>query len=239
MPSASAGGASQPPLKSLAGTKQSETRKAQTDQLLPLHEKHRGSTSTNVACSPEARRDSPPLSIPSGRENGAAAVPMADRPTPATAVHHKPRADRFEDGASGQRRSVFPAGQRTRCGGGGTTRARLEWGVYARAQIGLAQTDSWFYVPLLLEALGVPHHTHAGFERPERWGTFVDRYRNVLSNAGVSAKSVVTKAGTYIHARVQERLMELDPVAAQYIGMWILDLRNAGASSVVPPLPEI
>lgn len=115
----------------------------------------------------------------------------------------------------------------------------MEWEVYVRTQIARCKTDSWLFVPLLLEALGVPHRRHDGFERPERWSVFVDRYRNALREARISAGSVVVNEGAYIDAHEQERLMDLDRIAADHIGMWIVKVRWGGARSVVPPLPEI
>lgn len=87
------------------------------------------------------------------------------------------------------------------------------------------------------------HPCHDGFERPERWSVFVDRYRDVLREKKVSADRVIVwqEEGTYlyIHSHVQERLMALDPTAAYHIGMWIVEVRCGRAWSVVPPLPKI
>lgn len=63
--------------------------------------------------------------------------------------------------------------------------------------------------------------SHDGFERPEKWSVFVDWYREVLRTARISADSVVVDDGTYIDAHEQVRLMDLNRIAANYIGMWI------------------
>lgn len=129
---------------------------------------------------------------------------------------------------------MIPVGPRTRSGGGGQALEgeRLEWGVYVRTQIKRFETDSWFCVPLLLGALGVPHRSHGGFEGPERWSIFVDRHMKVLRTAGISAYGVVAQKGACVYPHEQVRLIGLESVVANHIGMWLVKVRWGGRSTV-------
>lgn len=113
------------------------------------------------------------------------------------------------------------------------------WEAYVQREVQRIETDSWFFVPLLLEALGVSRgRSLYNFEHPEGWGAYVDRYRNVLVEHGVSVEHVVVKNGTYITASSQEDLMGLDPVATAYIAEWIINVRQSGGVTI-PPLPSL
>eukprot|EP00904_Undaria_pinnatifida_P003806 jgi/Undpi1/13426/HiC_scaffold_8.g03085.m1 len=186
----------------------------------------------NVACSMVGGRDAPLRSekksrMESGAPAPAAAVPLdpsvarGTRSNRPTAVSRDKLSGRSEAGVSGRRR-IYEATQRVRSreGAQAQTQAQAcargpeEWEVYARRQVKKADSDSWFCVPLLLEALGAPNPAHSGFKRPETWRAFVERYRVILGDEGVSTADVVVKKGTYIEGNMQEYLMGLDRVSA-------------------------
>ena len=113
----------------------------------------------------------------------------------------------------------------------------LTWEGYVSQQLGLANTYSWFYVPLLFDALGVPRHQR--FHLPDRWNQWVSHYKTLLRANNITAEGTVIHK--YIEIQRQEVIMALDQQTQQAIRMWIIGLRNNRREGVpgVLPLPDI
>lgn len=120
--------------------------------------------------------------------------------------------------------------QSGRRGAGGT--AMVTWELYALQAIAASSTNSWFYVPLLLEALGRPA-TAFRFQRPPLWDTYVERYRGRFAH--LNPADYVTPAGNYIVSGIQDMLMSHDDLGLFIFG-WIQQLR---ISNSVVDLPSV
>ena len=100
--------------------------------------------------------------------------------------------------------------------------------------ISRATTDSWFYVPLLLDAFGVQHDLT--FVRPLRGENNVQCYRVMFAQRNIVREYYVSDSTTYLNRETQTTLMNYIDQAAQFIGFWIVRLRNT--RNAAEPLPD-
>lgn len=110
------------------------------------------------------------------------------------------------------------------------------WEAYALSEIERAQTNSWFYVPLLLDAFDVQRAVM--FLRPLHWDVFVECYRVKFADNNIRRRSYITSRNntTYISRHKQTFLLNLHQQAGQFIVHWINAFRNTRDASV--PLPD-
>ena len=98
------------------------------------------------------------------------------------------------------------------------------WEDYALYEISRATTDSWFYVPLLLDAFGVQRNMT--FLRPPRWGNYVQCYRVTFAQQNIVREHYVSDSTTYLNTETQTTLMNYNYEAGQFIRFWIARLQN-------------
>lgn len=63
--------------------------------------------------------------------------------------------------------------------------------------IGFDPTGSLFYGPLLLDASGMPGPYISSLQLPQRWGQYVDRYRLIFEQQGITPEKNITSDGQY------------------------------------------
>ena len=97
----------------------------------------------------------------------------------------------------------------------------LPWEGYALYEISRATTDSWFYVPLLLDA-----QRDLTFVRPPRWENYVQCYRVTFTQRNIVREHYVSDSTTYLNREKQTTLMNYNDQAGQFIGFWIALLRR-------------
>ena len=114
---------------------------------------------------------------------------------------------------------------------------------YITSKIARANTDSWLLVPLLLSALGRSVEDSWRFQRPPRWGQFVERLRRALYENGrlnrVPLLSVGGGRRNYIDAETQEELVAFDVHVNNTLVTWIARVRGIPSERYddLPPLP--
>jgi len=110
----------------------------------------------------------------------------------------------------------------------------IPWEDYALYEISRATTDSWFYVPLLLDAFGVQRDLT--FVRPPRWENYVQCCRVTFAQRNIVRDHYVSDSTTYLNRETQTTLMNYNYQAGQFIGFWIARLRNT--RNATEPLPD-
>ena len=89
-------------------------------------------------------------------------------------------------------------------------------------------------MPLLLDAFGVQHDLT--FVRPPRWGNYVQCYRVTFAQRNTVREHYVSDSATYLKWETPTTLMNYNDQAGQFIGFWIVRLRNT--RNAAEPLPD-
>lgn len=111
------------------------------------------------------------------------------------------------------------------------------WEDYALRQTVKANTQSWLFVPLLMEAFDLPVPPMYANVRPVGWSKVVGLYRSMIKRDRLQSKDFLTATGTYFVPASQTRLIGMHPAGSE-IRKWLNDItvkRSATAPIPVPP----
>ena len=110
------------------------------------------------------------------------------------------------------------------------------WHAYALQASAASPTHSWFYVPLLLEAFGLPATTYR-FVRPATWSAYVHAYSAAFDQWSLDSADYVVSNGTYISAANQDLLMQRLQQLGLAICEWCVTVRQTRHLAPMPPAP--